>query len=566
MDDVATSKREADEAQRAAAAAAEAAWQEECRRMERDDFVVVCGRSPTIDGMTISKMPIMEATLTNQHAGLEEGVVVKRHGDLLIVLRRGRLFTFAIGGGRLDSRAVINASGLPDDDPTDWQTWYDELFVSEETVVVLGYGRYLEAIRIGLFDLDDAGGLRHRDTYHLRSHDYVAASNHSARLIGDRLLLSTSTWLTDHLGGGATAWHPAIRHRNSTGAVSPLRVLPGTRIMEPVTELDHHSQAHSVISCRLAPSFRCDATVVLAGSLAAYYVSPTAAYAWTSQWIGDRTGRSILYRIPLDGGPVTAIGVRGTPSSQFSFLEDEQQILNVTIDNDQGVWLLRLPLSSLSDGSEDAPADHYVPLEEGANIGATSRFFGPYVIAIVRDISKSDATGNVVAMHREDGRRFPLTVPHDIHRIDTIDGDAVMVGPDVDHGLRMTTVVFSPEPAVGPTLDLPRVPDVEYYARIPLYRKDVDGSSLLGLPIFAGTIGNWHELPPRMVFVTRQGQSLALSGTIDSEVAPDQSWDDVQTFFVDDRVFALMGSELVEGWQANGGVKVVRRVVLGGQQ
>ena len=566
MDDVATSKREADEAQRAAAAAAEVAWRERCRRMERDDFVVVCGRSPTIGGMTISRIPIMEATLTNQHAGLEEGGVVKRHGDLLIVLRRGLLFTYAIGGGQLEPRAVTYASGLRAGDPTDWQTWYDELFVSGQTVVVLDYGRYQDAMRIGLFDLDDAGGLRHRDTYYLRSQDFFAASNQSARLVGDRLVLSTSMSLIDHVGGGAAPWHPAIRHRDGTGFASPMRVLPGTRVMEPVTALDHHSQAHSVISCRLAPSFRCDATVVLAESLTAYYVSPTAAYVLTAPWLRERTERSILYRIPLDGGHVTAIGVRGAPSSQFSFLEDEQQILNVAVSNDAGVWLLRLPLSSFSDGSEDAQASDYRPLEEGEGLGATSRFVGPYVIAVVRDLSKPEASRYVVAMHRDDGLRFPLTVPHAIHRIDTIDGDAVLVGPDGDQGLRMTGVAFSPEPAISSTLDLPSMPDFEHYTEALLYRKDEDDSGLLGLPIFAGTIGHWHELPPRMVFVSRQRHSLALSGTIDGEIAPDQSWDHVQTFFVDDRVFALMGSELVEGRQAGSGVEVVRRVELGGRQ
>ena len=120
----------------------------------------------------------------------------------MIVLRRGRLFTFAIGGGQLDSLAVADASGLSAGDPNDWETWYDELFVSEQTVVVLGYGGYRDGIRIGLFDLDAAGGLRHRDTYHFRSHDFLAASNQSARLVGDCLVLSTSMLLIDPLGGG----------------------------------------------------------------------------------------------------------------------------------------------------------------------------------------------------------------------------------------------------------------------------------------------------------------------------------------------------------------------------
>ena len=118
-------------------------------------------------------------------------------------------------------------------------------------------------------------------------------------------------------------------------------------------------------------------------------------------------------------------------------------------------------------------------------------------------------------MHREDGRRFPLMVPHDAHRIDTIGGDAVIVGPAGNDGLRITAITFSPEPAISSTLDLPSVPDFEHYTEALLYRQDDDGSGLLGVPISAGTSGHWHERPPRMVFVSNQRHSLTLSGTID---------------------------------------------------
>jgi uncharacterized secreted protein with C-terminal beta-propeller domain len=39
------------------------------------------------------------ATITNvQTAGVDEGGIVKRAGDFLVVLRRGRLFTVRVGG------------------------------------------------------------------------------------------------------------------------------------------------------------------------------------------------------------------------------------------------------------------------------------------------------------------------------------------------------------------------------------------------------------------------------------------------------------------------------------
>lgn len=65
-----------------------------------------------------------ESVTNVQHAGVDEGGIVKVHGDHLVVLRRGRLFTVAIGDGALQPISNINAFG-PDIDPKD--TWYDEM-------------------------------------------------------------------------------------------------------------------------------------------------------------------------------------------------------------------------------------------------------------------------------------------------------------------------------------------------------------------------------------------------------------------------------------------------------
>ena len=39
-----------------------------------------------------------ESITTTQEAGVDEGGIVKTHGDHLVMLRRGRLFTVKIGG------------------------------------------------------------------------------------------------------------------------------------------------------------------------------------------------------------------------------------------------------------------------------------------------------------------------------------------------------------------------------------------------------------------------------------------------------------------------------------
>src|SRR5437660_4024278 len=50
-----------------------------------------------------------ESVTNVQHAGVDEGGIVKVHGDHLVVLRRGRLFTVALGKGSLDPVSSVDA-------------------------------------------------------------------------------------------------------------------------------------------------------------------------------------------------------------------------------------------------------------------------------------------------------------------------------------------------------------------------------------------------------------------------------------------------------------------------
>src|ERR1051326_6869010 len=122
-----------------------------------------------------------ESITNTQHAGVDEGGIVKLHGDHLVVLRRGRLFTVAVGDGALKPLSVVNAYG-PEIDPR--YTWYDEMLVSEDTVVVIGYSYERGGTEVGLFNIDRSGNLSYRSTYHLRSNDYYSSRNYASRLIG----------------------------------------------------------------------------------------------------------------------------------------------------------------------------------------------------------------------------------------------------------------------------------------------------------------------------------------------------------------------------------------------
>src|SRR5262249_12101203 len=132
-------------------------------------------------------------SVTNvQHAGVDEGGIVKVHGNHLVVLRRGRLFTIAIGGNALEPVSSVDAFA-PDIDPR--STWYDEMLVSQDTIAVIGYSYERGGTEIGLFNIDSAGKLSYRSTYHLRSNDYYSSRNYASRLIGTKLIFYTPLYL-----------------------------------------------------------------------------------------------------------------------------------------------------------------------------------------------------------------------------------------------------------------------------------------------------------------------------------------------------------------------------------
>ncbi|HET7526019.1 MAG TPA: beta-propeller domain-containing protein, partial [Burkholderiaceae bacterium] len=202
--------------------------------------------------------------ITNvQTAGVDEGGIVKRAGDFLIVLRRGRLFTVRVGGDALQPIAAVDAYA-PGSNPQG--AWYDELLVAGSDVVVVGYSYARGGTEIGLFDLDSEGGLRHRATHHLRSFDYYSSRNYASRLIGRKLIFYTPTLLSPWQ---AQPWQqfPAVRRwQGEVDAAGFRRILPATRVYRTDDEFEPGEALalHTVTSCELGgDDLRCESTAVL---------------------------------------------------------------------------------------------------------------------------------------------------------------------------------------------------------------------------------------------------------------------------------------------------------------
>src|SRR6266700_7089965 len=224
-------------------------------------------------------------SITNvQHAGVDEGGIVKVHGNHLVILRRGRLFTVSIGEGALNPISSVDAFG-PDIDPSG--TWYDEMLVSDNTIAVIGYSYQRGGTEVGLFQIDPAGKLSYRSTYHLRSNDYYSSRNYASRLIGSKLIFYSPLYLYPGAEDPYASF-PAVRkwHKGATASEFH-RIVSANHVYKPEQPLDssYGLALHTVTVCDLArDEFDCKATSILGPPGCVFYVSPESVYIWVNTW------------------------------------------------------------------------------------------------------------------------------------------------------------------------------------------------------------------------------------------------------------------------------------------
>ena len=533
-----------------------------------------------------------ESITNTQHAGVDEGGIVKLHGDHLVVLRRGRLFTVAVGDNSLKPISTVDAFG-PEIDPR--YTWYDEMLVSTDTVAVIGYSYERGGTEVGLFRIDRAGNLAYRSTYHLRSNDYYSSRNYASRLIGSKLIFYTPLYLNPYTND-PFATFPAVRKWHKGASAGEFqRIVSATKVYVPESKLTASSglALHTVTVCDLAnDDFKCDATAVLGAPGRVFYVSPESVYVWTTDWsgYGQRGGQhSTLYRMPLDGSGPSAIGVSGSPVDQFSFLESEDKSLNVLVRKDSsgdGMWgaeyasgdvaLLRMPLSLFNDGTNSASSWCYHPLPTPTGGYAfQNRFVGNYLLYGTG--SGWGAPGNnkqasLYAVRFTDGDTSELQVNHGVDRIEALGSDAIVVGSS-GQDLHFTAVRLGDAPQVADEFIRKDASQGELRSQGFFYKPDGPNSGVLGLPISVPVrSGYMHLFQSSAAILFLRNQSLHFEEMGELSAQSDKAVDDgcrascvdwygnSRPIFVRGRVLALLGYEIVEGNLRDGHMQELRRI------
>lgn len=514
-----------------------------------------------------------EESITNvQTAGVDEGGIVKRQGDFLVVLRRGRLFTLRIGGDDLRPVSSIDAFG-PDIDPSG--AWYDEMLVSDKTVVVIGYSYERGGTEVGLFDLDGNGGLRYRATYHLRSNDYFSSRNYASRMIGDKLVFYSPLLFDVYSDAPYEDALPAVRRwRRDAKPNDFKRILPADRIYRghDVMDSDEEIAFHTVAICDLSGAeMACEATAVMGYAGQVFYVSQDSAFVWTAPWgeEGDQPKRADVFRIPLDGSPPTALSAKGVPIDQMSFLQKDGYLNVMLSSGGMGQWmwqgetapgdfaLMRVPLSLFGDGRVAVPSERYRPLREPGfgQSGLQNRYVGDWLLlGASRDWGAGAARDDAYAIRYADGDFVRVPIGHPVDRLDALGEDGIAIG-ESDDALHFSSLSLGARPEVADRFSLRGARQGDQRTHGFFYRATAPREGFVGLPILGGATDGGEKAS--VLYLRNRNLRLQDVGTLDAmrkTIGDDGCkascvdwYGDARPIFIGERVFALLGYELVEG-------------------
>ena len=532
-----------------------------------------------------------EESITNvQHAGVDEGGIVKVHGNYLVVLRRGRLFTVSIEDGDLRPVSSADAFG-PEIDPR--STWYDELLISKDVVAVIGYSYERGGTEVGLFRIDDAGKLTYRSTYQLRSNDYYSSRNYASRLIGSKLIFYSPLYLNPAAEDPFQGF-PAVRKwHKGAGAGEFRRIVAAAQVYKPENLLDSPdgTALHTVTVCDLANAdFDCKATSVIGPWGRVFYVSPHAVYIWVTSWSYWETGvrKSMLYRMPLDGSAPSALKVSGSPVDQFSFLESEDSFLNVLVRSESvgdGMWgaekaagsiaLMRMPVENFADGSAAVPTSNYLRLPTPKGYAFQNRFVGKYLLYGAGSgwgYPQKREHSQLYVVRWADGNLNVVAMEHGTDRIEAMGSDAVVVGTD-GRDLHFTAVRLGDVPEAVDDYVEKGASQGELRSHGFFYKAEAQDSGMLGLPISVPMRAGYQHLfesSAAIVFLKNDALHFEEMGELGAE--PKGAKDDgcrascvdwygnSQPLFLRGRIIALLGYEMVEGALEKGRIYETRRV------
>ncbi|MES2445213.1 MAG: beta-propeller domain-containing protein [Pseudomonadota bacterium] len=573
--------------------------------------------STNIAAIDAPASPANPEITNNQTVGVDEGGIVKQIGHFLVVLQDGRLFSIDLGttpgaAMRLADRANVYRS------PARAADWYDEMLVLGDRILVTAYNYQERASEITVLRLSPDGKISREGRYLMSSNDYYSTENYASRLVGDNLVFYAPFSLDDYDNIARFEW-PRLRRADGDGEPDKGKALiRATDVYAPPGKVEY-PVLHTVSVCPLTTGMDCRTTAFVGPEMREFYVSPADAFLWIGApeglpWSIDYGNRrrtncpknlywrdgseesAMLYRLPLNGAAIGAVAVDGTPADQFAFDSKDGRFRALLARTEEGcsnhgevspLALLDIPLSAFGATLRHVRASAYTPLPpiEGGQL--ENRFVGDWLIYGGRDSWDSSAPpdgrkalgSSLFTVPLADPRGVKrLQLPHNAIRIERAGNDAVVTGYRNSDGLSLSYVGLGRSPRVASTTLLRN--RFESEGRSHAFNAWVrgDGSGVMGIPT---TLREWRSgrgwsdsASSDLSFIAiGTDKALASAGELavkgktaapgyKCEVSCIDWYGNSRPIFTGGRIFALMGTELVEGAMQDGRIAERGRVDL----
>lgn len=562
-----------------------------------EDMVVVTGSRSS----SSSSAP---TSITNtQNFGVDEGDIVKRYKDYLIVLQDGRLFSVDTGQFAQDMALTDRIDVYQD---IDYAAWYDELLVFDNLLLVTGYSYEAEATELAVFEISETGQFTHRSTFYKSSDDYYDTDNYATRLVDDKLILYTPLDLTYLELDEPFEWPVIRRWTGVTEKGEPWtqgRSLFDARKIHYPVQRTVEPTLHTVSVCPLdlkpGDELICKTQGIIGPNRAEWYVSRESAFIWLSPSYDDLefdnkddcesdtrpqfadAYPSALYSFPLTSRAPEAMFTRGRPIDQFSLESDgksfkaliewTETLCDAEEDDLKHLAYFKQPLSRFSDTPPRADARHYTALPDFEGDGMENRFTDTHLVyagrrywsdrAISTD-RKNHAPATIVP-DAAPNLAVQIDMPHPVIRAERLGDDFILTGHAKDQGLYISKLVLNGAPALSDTLLIEGRYESEGRSHAFNGVTYSDGSALMGLPTSRRVQDSrrryWRSEGSDLSFITADPDGrLTSAGPIigqgEGDVHPDYNcevscvdwYGNTRPVFLNGRVFALIGTELVE--------------------
>ncbi|MGE0663042.1 MAG: beta-propeller domain-containing protein [Hyphomonadaceae bacterium] len=369
----------------------------------------------------------------------------------------------------------------------------------------------------------------------------------------------------------------------------------------------------------------CDSTAIVAPPAREFYVSTEHIYLWTwpvhNQLYArvdvldcearrsdpfERAMPAALFQIPLAQGQMRAQFVRGQPYDQLSMDANGREFRALSVwhdarcpvapreyeydeEVDEGSLPLRyvsLPLSGFSTTPFALARSHYTPLP---SVGAAleNRFTDTHLVYAGRSTwssyapsPDSDVTldSRVVAVPTRNPRAATIvTAPHSALRVERVGDNVIVTGYRDWRGLNISLVNLSGRPRISSSVFLAERYESEGRSHAFNAAIDPDGSGLMGLPTVMRRAQSgrwwWRSAASDVSYVALDARGdLSSVGALrgasprnsayQCEVSCIDWYGNTRALFIASRVFALAGTELIEGRITEDGIADLARVNL----